>query len=63
MVCFEYHEDHENELILFYKIKPKKKQYDEYNRKYKLMEHYKKIIDNLYHKIVNLRKTIEELNK
>ena len=63
MDCFEYHEDHENELIFFYKIKPKKKQYDEYNRKYKLMEHYKKIIDDLYQKMINLRKIIEELNK
>ena len=60
--CFEYHEEHENDLVFFHKIIPKQKEYDEYEYQLKDMEKYEKIIKDLYSKIKNLKEKINELN-
>ena len=60
--CFEYHEDHESDLVFFHKLKPKQKIYEEYKTQLQMMKKYKIIIGNLYNKIQKLKLKINELN-
>ena len=61
--CYEYHEEHENDLILFHKFKPKKREYDENKMQFKEMEYISNISNNLYLQIKNLKEKINELNE
>ena len=61
--CYEYHEEHESDLILFHKFKPKKREYDENKMQLKEMEYISNISNNLYLQIKNLKEKINELNK
>ena len=61
--CYEYHEEHENDLILFHKFIPKKSEYDENKMQLKEMEYLANISNNLYLQIKNLKEKINELNE
>ena len=60
--CYDDHDNHENELIIYTKIKLKKKELEDYKSLFEIMNKYKEKFNKLNTNVIQLKELIGELN-